>query len=215
LVCLLGPAGTGKTLLAIGAAIHHTRQQLSRTAVKAAEGEGKEERLTRRQRKQLRTQEEKLANGQETERLQIYITRPQVSMGKEMGLLPLAVRSNSTRQTRGAGSRAQRLLGRGFRRGGAGHASQKNPSDAKQSGFAGGGTRARCRSTKQISRSEWREPRLSRGLPFERCELIVRKRWRRRHQQHDAEGEAEVSRSIQSDSSSHPLPTAPTGGKAA
>ena len=126
LVCLLGPAGTGKTLLAIGAAIHHTRQQLSRTAVKAAEGEGKEERLTRRQRKQLRTQEEKLANGQETERLQIYITRPQVSMGKEMGLLPLAVRSNSTRQTRGAGSRAQRLLGRGFRRGGAGHANRES-----------------------------------------------------------------------------------------
>ena len=56
--------------------------------MKAAEAEGKEERLTRRQRKQLRTQEEKLANGQETERLQIYITRPQVSMGKEMGFLP-------------------------------------------------------------------------------------------------------------------------------
>jgi PhoH-like ATPase len=88
LVCLLGPAGTGKTLLAIGAAIHHTRTLLPQNAGKAPEGEGKEERLTRRQRKQLRTQEEKLASGQETERLQIYITRPQVSMGKEMGFLP-------------------------------------------------------------------------------------------------------------------------------
>ena len=88
LVCLLGPAGTGKTLLAIGAAIHHTRNLLPQNAGKAPASEGKEERLTRRQRKQLRTQEEKLANGQETERLQIYITRPQVSMGKEMGFLP-------------------------------------------------------------------------------------------------------------------------------
>ena len=55
----------------------------------------------------------------------------------------------------------------------------------------------------------------SRGLPFERCELMVRNRWRRPHQQHGAGGEAEVARFIQSDSSSHPLPNAPTSGKAA
>ena len=52
-VVVCGSAGTGKTLLAIGAAIDHTRNLLPQTAVKAPEDEGKEERLTRRQREQL------------------------------------------------------------------------------------------------------------------------------------------------------------------
>jgi len=88
LVCLLGPAGTGKTLLAVGAAIHQTRNHVPLHSVKPADTEEMEGHLTRKERKQLRTQKRELANGEETERLQIYITRPQVSMGKEMGYLP-------------------------------------------------------------------------------------------------------------------------------
>ncbi len=86
LVCLMGPAGTGKTLLAIAAALDQVRKA-NRKLPAELPSEAEDEDLTRKERKQLRkqqSQQESLA----PERKQILIARPMVSMGKEMGFLP-------------------------------------------------------------------------------------------------------------------------------
>ncbi len=82
LVCLLGPAGTGKTLLAIASALDVVRRA---NRGNRPEEEGEQEELSRRERKQSRHQQHE--NGF-IERKQILIARPTVSMGKEMGYLP-------------------------------------------------------------------------------------------------------------------------------
>jgi PhoH-like ATPase len=85
LVCLLGPAGTGKTLLAIAAALDQVRKANRKIQAETASGE--EDELTRKERKQLRHKMRPPENGA-AERMQILIARPMVSMGKEMGFLP-------------------------------------------------------------------------------------------------------------------------------
>lgn len=81
LVCLTGPAGTGKTLLAIAAAIDMVRKV---NRVNQPE-EAQVEDLSRREAKQVRKAVQK---GKQEGRMQILIARPMVSMGKEMGFLP-------------------------------------------------------------------------------------------------------------------------------
>lgn len=99
LVCLMGPAGTGKTLLAIAAALHTCKHQ-TQTAPEAQpqpEDTGIEDqkRIPRKMRKQMRHNREPQPGKTKPEerttpgdRVQIYITRPNVSMGKELGFLP-------------------------------------------------------------------------------------------------------------------------------
>ena len=82
LVCLLGPAGTGKTLLALATALDVVRKA---NRGNQSEEEYEQEELSRRERKQNRHQPPE--NGF-LERKQILIARPMVSMGKEMGYLP-------------------------------------------------------------------------------------------------------------------------------
>ena len=82
LVCLLGPAGTGKTLLAIATALDVVRRA---NRGNQPEEERELEELSRKERKQIRHQQQE--NGF-IEPMQILIARPMVSMGKEMGYLP-------------------------------------------------------------------------------------------------------------------------------
>jgi PhoH-like ATPase len=82
LVCLLGPAGTGKTLLAIASALDVVRRA---NRGDQPEEERELEELSRKERKQIRHQQQE--NGF-IEPMQILIARPMVSMGKEMGYLP-------------------------------------------------------------------------------------------------------------------------------
>jgi len=82
LVCLLGPAGTGKTLLAIATSLEVVRKSNRRDQ---PELEVEREELSRKERKQIRHQQQE--NGF-VERKQILIARPMVSLGKEMGYLP-------------------------------------------------------------------------------------------------------------------------------
>jgi PhoH-like ATPase len=82
LVCLLGPAGTGKTLLAVASALDVVRRA---NRGDQPEEERELEELSRKERKQIRHQQQE--NGF-IEPMQILIARPMVSMGKEMGYLP-------------------------------------------------------------------------------------------------------------------------------
>jgi PhoH-like ATPase len=83
LVCLLGPAGTGKTLLAIATALELVRKA---NRGNQPELEVDPEELSRKERKQIRHQQQQ--ENDFIERKQILIARPMVSMGKEMGYLP-------------------------------------------------------------------------------------------------------------------------------
>jgi PhoH-like ATPase len=83
LVCLVGPAGTGKTLLAIATALDMARKA---NRVGLPDDEREQEVLSRKERKQLRHQQQQ--ENSLIERMQILIARPTVSMGKEMGYLP-------------------------------------------------------------------------------------------------------------------------------
>lgn len=80
LVCMIGPAGTGKTLLAIASAL----DQVKKANKTASDGKVNTNELSRKEQKQLRHNQFK---GKE-DRMQILIARPMVSMGKEMGFLP-------------------------------------------------------------------------------------------------------------------------------
>ena len=82
LVCLLGPAGTGKTLLAIASALDLVRKA---NGGDHPEANHEQQELSRKKRKQKRHQQNE--NGF-VERRQILIARPMVSMGKGMGYLP-------------------------------------------------------------------------------------------------------------------------------
>ena len=77
LVCLIGPAGTGKTLMAIAAALETLKQTNKAVTPPSPQT------LTRKERKQVRNQK-----AAQSERLQILIARPMISMGQEMGFLP-------------------------------------------------------------------------------------------------------------------------------
>ena len=77
LVCLLGPAGTGKTLLAIASALDVVRRA---NRGNRPEEEGEPEELSRKERKQSRHQQQDKGF---IERKQILIVRPTVSMGKD------------------------------------------------------------------------------------------------------------------------------------
>ena len=82
LVCLLGPSGTGKTLLAIAAALEMVRKA---NRGNQPEAEGRQEEISRKERKQHRHQQQERSV---INHKQILIARPIVSMGKEMGYLP-------------------------------------------------------------------------------------------------------------------------------
>jgi PhoH-like ATPase len=88
LVCLLGPAGTGKTLLAIAAALDIVKKANPRPANQPGDpgNEAEQIELSRTQRKQFKNQPQK-QNGF-VERKKILIARPMISMGEEMGFLP-------------------------------------------------------------------------------------------------------------------------------
>jgi len=99
LVCISGPAGTGKTLLAIGAAlqiVHEANKNLPQPNGDALSERAPEE-MTRNERKQLRkggpqnaVLGHQVANAPTNgdNRMQILIARPMVSVGRDMGYLP-------------------------------------------------------------------------------------------------------------------------------
>jgi PhoH-like ATPase len=92
LVCLMGPAGTGKTLLAVASALDVVRktnrgQQQPPTPAES-NGEGKGEGLSRREKKTLHNQQQQQNRNGSQEKMRILIARPMVSMGEEMGFLP-------------------------------------------------------------------------------------------------------------------------------
>ncbi len=91
LICLLGPAGTGKTLLAIAAALDLVRKANRACEPVSINGGNKEEEvpMTRANKKRIRGMQEEAARGKmRIERQRILIARPMVGMGEEMGFLP-------------------------------------------------------------------------------------------------------------------------------
>jgi predicted ribonuclease YlaK len=88
----MGPAGTGKTLLAVASALDVVRktnreqQQPPPPAESNEEGKGKG--LSRREKKTLHNQQQQQNRNGSQEKMRILIARPMVSMGEEMGFLP-------------------------------------------------------------------------------------------------------------------------------
>jgi PhoH-like ATPase len=87
LVCMSGPAGTGKTLLAIAAALDEV-QRINQIHYQGAE---KQEGTSRHERKfhaSDKTSNEAALQPRNGNDMQILIARPMVSLGREMGFLP-------------------------------------------------------------------------------------------------------------------------------
>ena len=89
LVCMLGPAGTGKTLLAIASALDAVKKanRFLQPPEPVNTKPNNTDDLTRKERKQITTQRKQPATVP-VNRMQLLIARPMITMGKEMGFLP-------------------------------------------------------------------------------------------------------------------------------
>ena len=88
LVCLMGPAGTGKTLLAVASALDVVRKSNRDQQTVAENGAEATEVVSRREKKIIRNQQRQQNEKGTKEKMRILIARPMVSMGNEMGFLP-------------------------------------------------------------------------------------------------------------------------------
>lgn len=88
LVCLMGPAGTGKTLLAVASALDVVRKSNRDQQTVAENGAEATEDVSRREKKIIRHQQRQQNENGTKEKMRILIARPMVSMGNEMGFLP-------------------------------------------------------------------------------------------------------------------------------